>query len=98
MHFTPHSQVQAETLGAAVKRGPAQETTSTLYLVPGVNPKKLVLSALGPRMLVAARALSWYTVTWQLLRPPGPWTQDTWNWVGASLVTFTNVGAEGAAE
>lgn len=72
--------------------------TSTLYLVPGVKPKKRVLSALGPMMLVAVRALSWYRVTWQLLRPPGPWTQDTWSWVGASLVTFTNVGAEGAAE
>lgn len=38
--------------------------TSTLYLVPGVKPEKLVLSASGPTMLVAVRAPSWYRVTW----------------------------------
>lgn len=62
--FTPYSHVQAETLAAAVERGPAQETTSTLYLVPGVKPEKLVLSVLGPMMLVAVRAPSWYRDTW----------------------------------
>lgn len=61
---SPYSQVQPEALAAAVRRGPAFETISTSYWVPGVRAEKLVLSASAPMVLTPAWAPSWYRVTW----------------------------------
>lgn len=61
---TPYSQVQPETLAAAARRGPAHETISTSYLVPGIRAQKLVQFTSAPKALVLARTPAWYRVTW----------------------------------